>query len=110
MKDIRQILYEAEKREKRKERIEKVVGFVLLAACGLLAAFLRFFVIVKLWEWFLVPRGLPPLTLATALMLTLLVSLFRSQYAATKEVKFGHMIASHVFLSLFSLALGEVLR
>jgi hypothetical protein len=87
--------------------IAAVAGmFVLIAGLGILRAF----VMVKMWEWFVVPTftSAPELTIAPAFGLTLLISFLT--YQSTQREEGGAFWGSVILLPLFTLLMGWIVQ
>ena len=91
-----------------------VLGVVAIILAG---GLLRAFVFEKLWAWFVVPQfSVPPISLITALGLSMLVSLFTDMTSAAKSAEnkelpelFG-MLGGFTMAYLFTLLFGWVLH
>lgn len=69
-------------------------------------------VVVVLWGWFIVPFGLPELTIAHAVGLTLLVNMYRTDMkaGAKGEDEWQTMLANVMLKPLIALGIGYVAK
>lgn len=61
-----------------------LVGAALGLAASVLSSILRGYVLSILWGWFVVPFGVPPISVAWAIGISVLVTLLTTQYVKTE--------------------------
>lgn len=82
-----------------------VVGIALAA---ILSAVWSGYVLTVLWGWFIVPFGLPALSISWAFGLILVVSLLRSPARKPREDETWHVLACYTLGPLFALLFGWI--
>ena len=67
-------------------------------------------VVVVLWGWFIVPLGLPPITISHAIGLTVILNMFRSVEAKAKDEDWQQTLLTGLTKPLFALAIGYIAK
>jgi hypothetical protein len=85
-----------------------IIGWIL--AMPVMIAW-RGYVLSLLWAWFAVPMGLPPIGVAMACGLSTVVALLTLDASVKRdEPNLALAVAGGIFIPLFALALGAVIR
>jgi uncharacterized SAM-binding protein YcdF (DUF218 family) len=83
---------------------------IVFIAMAVLGALLEGWVLSVMWRWFIVPLGVPALTIPAAIGVALVVGMLTHQTRNSDEIEWETLLASAFINPLLALVVGWMLR